>query len=173
MIYFDEVSDRVKSVQESLCKLNYPVFPIDIKILKIKNKGVAGYALPRFNLIEISEYYLAENFDETIKTTVAHEVVHLYVRKYHRFAKQNHGPEFRSIMRLLGLEGRTYHKMELKSINIPKRTKTRFIYITEKTKTEIKVTASQHKKIDLDITGKRYTWKGEYLQFTGKILQFT
>lgn len=74
--------------------------------------GTAGLAYIRENLIKLDEDYFRENQDKIIFDTIPHEIAHFIVHTYYKNAKQNHGPEFRSVMRSIGLSGSTYHTME-------------------------------------------------------------
>jgi len=77
----------------------------------LKSNNVAGLACYSFNQIKINPYYLINHTDEVIFRTVPHEVVHLAVPKLFPFHKQSHGPEFKSIMRNLGLPATRCHTM--------------------------------------------------------------
>lgn len=161
------VNHRVAEIQNMLAKVGYP--PINIVSLVSELKpGCAGLAYPLLNRIEISKHFLAEHKEETLRQTVAHEVCHLYVATYKPFAKQAHGPEFRSMMQSIGLNGKTYHSMKLENGPVKRRNnKTRFVYVTVNTKKEILLSPSQHAKA---LNGMIFTMKatGEKLVYSNQ-----
>lgn len=159
------INNRVAEVQGQLERLGYPKINVNAKIATLK-PGVAGLAQRYGNTITISKEYLKENFDEVIHRTVAHEVCHLYVMAYKPMAKQAHGPEFRGFMALLGVDGSTHHNMERPDgMKRQTRTKTRFVYITERSKREVMLTSIQHKKAS---SGIKFLYKGESISFAKK-----
>jgi len=89
----------------------YVIGPPRVVIEKLKG-GAAGVAHIRDNLIKIDEDYFRENQNNIIFDTIPHEIAHFIVHAYYKNAKQNHGPEFRSVMQSIGLSGSTYHTME-------------------------------------------------------------
>lgn len=163
-----KILDRVVDVQDKLLKIGYPRINIDITITKLK-PGLAGVAYSRINKIKISQDYLREFPEQIIERTVAHEVAHLYVAKYIPSAKQAHGPQFKRILRYLGVSDSTYHSMKL--VNGPvkiTRIKKRYVYITEHSKREINLTTQQHNKVEL---GRLFFYENERLTFTNKTLE--
>lgn len=161
-----EINKKVDEVQNKLAFYGLPKIQLTIEIADIGDRA-AGQAFIGKNNIKISSKYLKEFPDHVMNVTVAHEVVHLYVFKYFPRAKQAHGPEFRRVMRLLGLAGDTYHKMKLSDAKPrQKRTKVRFLYVTEKTNQVVGLTPGQHKKVIAGIGEFRY--KGEKLKFTNE-----
>jgi predicted SprT family Zn-dependent metalloprotease len=167
LIYLQVIS-KVAETQSKLEKMGFARFPIDTEIKKL-GRGKAGTAHLRTNKISISQDYLKEFPERILNITVPHEVVHHYVAKYYPRAKQYHGREFKGIMRALGLAGDTYHSMILE--NAPPRqvrTKKRFIYVTERTGVELKLTSQQHNKIK---AGRTLTYKGEKLVDTKIVLE--
>lgn len=158
---------KMVEVQNKLEKFGYAKLPLRITVVKLR-RGAAGTAYSHLNLIGISPDYLREHPDHVFNVTVAHEVCHHYVWKYKPHAKQNHGPEFRSLMRLLGLNGDTYHKLSLE--NAPKRPgrkKIRFVYETMVTGQKVKLTKNQHQK--MVASNGAYSYRGEKLRYTNII----
>lgn len=164
-----EFLNKIQETQNKLAKAGFPAMSINSKITKL-SPGYAGMAYPIVNAVYISPDYLKEYPEQVLNVTVPHEVCHLYVDKYFPKAKQSHGPEFRFLMSLLGLPGKTYHSMKLSQTQEGRRMKTRYIYISQKTKKEIQLTSHQHSKIQGQ--PNRYSWKGELLVWSGKKVQF-
>lgn len=166
------IQTRIDDCREILEENGLPMIPIAFVIETIDKKNVAGRAhYP--SLITISKEYLEqpENTTEVIKQTVAHEIAHLYVYRYYRYSKQAHGPEFRKVMQMLGLQGRTYHNMKMKGSEIKQKQIKRYIYLTEITKREIGLTSGQHKRQCecLHSVGEsRYSSKGEKLTYASR-----
>ena len=165
MTTIQTIQKKVAEVQEKFAKAGYPSFPIYSEITKL-GRGIAGQARYSMNGIFISEAYIKEFPDEVLNVTVPHEVCHLYVNRYMRYAKQAHGPEFRDLMRFLGLPGKTHHNMKLVNGPVRKtRAKYRYIYKTvDGVYDNLKLTSQQHNKIQrgivLSYRGKMLTWTG-------------
>jgi len=161
----ESVRVKVQEVQDKLASYGYPKIDIHLNVMRI-SPGCAGTAIMSRNEVQVSVDYLREFPEDVLNVTVPHEVCHLYVRKYKPRAKQYHGPEFRYMMNLLGLEGKTYHKMMLE--NGPqriKRTKVRFIYKTVQSNIEVPLTKQQHEKA---LSGAMFRYKNERIVFTNK-----
>lgn len=160
-----EIKAKVAEVQDKLEKKGFPRISVDIEIGKL-GRGVAGTAYIKAGKIVISADYLREFPDRIVDVTVPHEICHLYVSKYHPKAKQHHGPEFKQIMRSIGLAGDTYHKMKLENGPVKqRRLKTRYIYTTGITGKEVKLTSQQHQKA---LNGATWSCKGEPLKYANK-----
>lgn len=162
-----KINKKIAEVQEKFSKIGLKTFPIIFDIMKLKT-GCSGRAALRTNSIQISSDYLKEFPEEVLSVTVPHEICHLYVNRYFPMAKQHHGPEFRQLMNLIGLPGKTYHNMQLKSGTSPRKTKTRYIYLSTSGK-KYELTSGQHKKA---ISFPSCTIKGESIKFTGTIKTF-
>lgn len=183
---YHTVSEKIAETQNKLAEIGFPRIEIDLSIERLKpgfagiaycasegfmnadecskKAGIKYYTEPT---IKISCDYLAECEEEVLNRTVPHEVCHVYVHKYFTRAKQAHGPEFRRLMKALGLDGSTYHKMKLE--NGPQRKKNkklRFVYVRPSTGEKIHVTKKDHEKSQ----SGRYTFsvKGEVIKFTGE-----
>ena len=183
--FYHAVSEKITETQNKLEKLGFPKIDIDFSVERLK-PGMAGIAYCSSSgymyadessarkgkierdkpFIKISKDYLKEHEEIVLSRTVPHEVCHVYVHKYFPRAKQSHGPEFRRLMNALGLEGNTYHKMQLE--NGPKRRKNRklrFVYVLPSTGEQFNLCKSDHEKIQ---SGRFvYSSKGECIQFTG------
>lgn len=159
-----KVQNRVTEVQKQLAARGYPLVEIHASVKTLK-AGRAGEALPHACAIAISEHYLNEHESQVLYRTVAHEVCHVYVRKYFPRAKQAHGPEFRYLMNSIGVDGSTCHSMQLSTgPAIKRKTKTRYMYVTVNTGKSVVLTTQQHKKA---LAGVQFTCKGEPIKFTG------
>lgn len=98
-------------------KQNYPALPPEHPKVTCYSKAVriAGFAY--YNLNKGVEFNLAffcsldnkADFDEVI----AHELAHIIQYRIYPKAKQAHGPEFRTIMQLIGFSGKTYHNFSV------------------------------------------------------------
>lgn len=88
-----------------------------IPVVKFTQKGrVAGRCWYGAQLLEFNEILAREN-SSLFQETVIHEVAHLFTFFLYPNAKQNHGPEFRSVCRALGGTGRTYHNYDISSVS--------------------------------------------------------
>jgi predicted SprT family Zn-dependent metalloprotease len=76
--------------------------------LKIVSEQVAWLELGICN-IELGEDFLEDYGQEFIDNTVVHEAAHAIVRLVYPNAKQDHGPEFRAVMRGFGASTETKH----------------------------------------------------------------
>lgn len=85
-----------------------PKLSFDLNSLRI-----AGQASYRSNHIKINPQYLIQHPDEMVNRTVGHECGHLITHIVFPTAKQAHGPEFRHVMRSLGLPESRCHSMTL------------------------------------------------------------
>ena len=161
----EQVLAKAEEVQSKLEKFGYAKIPLKFEITKLKT-GAAGQAVISTKLVKISKDYLREFPDHIFNITIAHEICHHYVIHYKPYAKQNHGPEFRRFMQLLGLRGDTYHKVGLPANQTRnKRKKIRFIYETAITKKVVKLTKTQHENSSL------YTCRGERLVYKNQVVE--
>jgi len=160
-----EIMQKVEEVQDKLEKIGFPKLSVNVEVGKL-GRGIAGSAFYKTKLIVISSDYLKEYPERIIDITVPHEIAHLYTIEYYPRAKQAHGPEWRRICRYLGINGDTYHKMKLENgPTIKRREKVRFIYVTEVTKKEIKLTKGQHEKVQ---GGGKFSCDGEPIKYINK-----
>lgn len=65
-------------------------------------KQVAGLAYCTSIKIELNADLFLENLESFFVSTIPHEVAHIIATKVFPDAKQNHGPEWKSVMRSLG-----------------------------------------------------------------------
>ena len=162
------INAKVVEVQAKLAKAGYPKIPIEVLVRDLGPR-IAGRALYNNRTIIISEAYFKQFPDTMLNETVPHEVCHQYVAIYFPYAKQAHGPEFRALMRTLGLQGSTYHNMQLKGVKIRRNAVKRYVYLSEITKAQVLLTSQQHTK--QQATGAFRTRKGnERLVYAGKVI---
>ena len=78
----------------------------------VTNKSpIAGYAYRWEKRVEFNLRFAEE---QDFETTIMHELAHIVQYKVYPFAKQSHGPEFKSIMKTMGFSDRTYHSYNVK-----------------------------------------------------------
>lgn len=76
---------------------------------------VAGLAYRQVNRLDFNPILLAENGDNFINRTVPHECAHAFAFVLYPMAKRYHGPEWKYIMRALGLEPSTCHSFSIEN----------------------------------------------------------
>ena len=78
----------------------------------VTNKSpIAGYAYRWEKRVEFNLRFAEE---QDFETTIMHELAHIVQYEVYPFAKQAHGPEFKSIMKTMGFSDRTYHSYNVK-----------------------------------------------------------
>lgn len=182
------ILDRAEEIKEKLKGFGFAEIDIDFRIEVLK-RGFAGVAYtgesgymyvderrPRLGtayrerpVVKISPDYLKEYREEILHRTVPHEICHCYVHHYYPRAKQAHGPEFRRMMRLLGLDGSTYHSMKLE--NGPKKrvyTKKRYGYKNPVSGEMYWITKAKHEKVMKGLA-TLYAKGGVAVVFTGEV----
>lgn len=88
-----------------------------VPVVKFCQKGrYAGRCWPQLQMLEFNEVLARQNSD-TFMETIIHEVAHLFTNFLHPYAKQAHGPEFRSVCQAMGGTGRTYHNYDISSVS--------------------------------------------------------
>jgi len=91
------------------------VFELPKLSFELNSSHVAGQALLRSWKIKINPEFLEQYPDKIISRTVPHEVAHLVAYKVYPYAKQHHGPEWKSVAVKLGTEPTRCHSMHLPS----------------------------------------------------------
>lgn len=79
-----------------------------IKLIDDDSKRWAGQATYNKNILEFNLAYHRRDQYYFMTEIIGHEVAHLCVAILYPDAKQHHGPEFRKIMKMMGLLGKTY-----------------------------------------------------------------
>jgi SprT protein len=112
---------------EMLARINATVYQCFVKVLgeekakkhivqvRFRNdmRRVAGLAYMNKNLIELN-FQLFDKYTEAFfNRTIPHEAAHLITRILFPKAKQAHGPEWRHVMNILGVDSSTYHKYDI------------------------------------------------------------
>ena len=73
--------------------------------------NIAGFAYRWEKKVEFNLRFAEE---QDFETTIMHELAHIVQYLVYPFAKQAHGPEFKSIMKTMGFSDRTYHSYNVK-----------------------------------------------------------
>lgn len=106
-----------------------------------KSAGRANYTKYR---VTINPAYLKDYTEDMVNNTAPHEVAHLITRIVYPNAKQHHGPEWKYVMRQLGVRPDPYHNYD---ITLSKKTRKRKVYLYECKCHVHKVTSTIHQKI--------------------------
>lgn len=91
------------------------LFNLDLSDLKITVdekplKKAAAFYRPKTKTVHMNKIMLSTFSDESIRTTVIHEIAHHIQQLVYPKAKQSHGPEFKRIDLVLGGDGSIYVK---------------------------------------------------------------
>ena len=110
-----ELHSRVQGRIAGLRELVEKRYGVDIPCsVKYDLKGyTAGRAYPSQNVIRLNGHHLVNNVDDFIHNTVGHEYAHIVQYKLYPRCKP-HGWEWRSVMRVFGLEPTRCHTYESK-----------------------------------------------------------
>lgn len=101
----------------------WPSLNLVISEVSFFSKGsVAGLAHYEAAKLEFNEVLAREN-SESFVNTVIHEISHLVVYRLCPNFKQHHGPEFKSVCRSLGGDGKTGHQYDVASVKTYKMVK--------------------------------------------------
>ena len=122
----------------------------------------AGQAWYSKWLIKINMVLLTENFDDMIQNTIGHEVAHLIARSISNYRIKPHGHEWKSVMRLLGLNPTRCHNYNTDNSKV--RTVKRIPYVCETCGMDYNLTKIRHNKI---LKGVKY----RCCKCRGKIIQ--
>lgn len=164
----DDVSFRVVE----LCELADKIFGTKLfgnVSVGFFSKGTAAGLAYTNGRVEFNEV-LMERHPEEFDTTIIHEVAHIVTFKVFPNAKQNHGPEFKRVMRMLGADNPTrchsYDVSGLKRYNTVKR----FEYVCEAGCVH-SLTIHRHKTIESGKVRCRCAKHGTYIKFTGVVAE--
>lgn len=119
--------ESIRIIRESIEKMSQK-FGVDIPMpsVEFNLKGtVAGRATYVPSSIRLNMLLLEQNGDKFLKRTPAHEAAHIVVRKVFGRRKP-HGPEWKRVMRLLGVESTRCHDYD--TDNCGKRKTRKFLY---------------------------------------------
>jgi SprT protein len=165
----DDILEFVYRMWDSI-KMTYnlkdPTYP---KVEWFQKSQVAGKAwYDCGNYVSFNEILALEN-GSVFKNTIAHELAHLVTFQIYPDRKQNHGPEFRSVMQTLGYSPSTYHTYDISSV-ASKRIKIRYEYVCRECGKHMEVATPTHTKIS---SKGGYVCKcGGHISFTGKKREF-
>ena len=76
----------------------------------------AGKAYHWENRIKLNRFLLNQNPEEMINQTLPHEIAHVIAHIQYPFCKRGHGPEWRSVMRMFGLEPDRCHEFNTSNV---------------------------------------------------------
>ena len=138
------------------------------EFMDTRSKRLAGVAYCRNKKIGINPHYYVDQGFEVMKEVLIHELAHVIQFVLYPKAKQAHGPEWKGIMRTLGVEPNTYHSMTRPAV--PKKTqaakpkrknlKTRYVYrLGDGPEGVVYLTKRQHE--DVQLYGS--AWAGDEL----------
>lgn len=91
---------------------------VSFELDSIRTAGKASYAS---HTIFINPLFLTQHPEEVIEKTVGHECAHLINKIVFPNARQHHGPEWKYVMRSLGLPESRCHSMELEGVKKMKK----------------------------------------------------
>ena len=114
-----KVEDKVKESVD-LIELQVDVVMPEIQIrydLRGKNGGQAGLEGGIY-FIRINPYLLLDHEEEYLAQTVPHEVAHIGCFKRFPGQKIGHGPEWQTMMRLLGLDPKRCHRYDTSNAQV-------------------------------------------------------
>lgn len=83
---------------------------------------VAGRAHYRNWWIKLNPGLFIRNEEQILGRTLGHELAHLVTHMVYPDHKQHHGPEFKTVCRVLGVSERTYHNMDVSETRVRKVT---------------------------------------------------
>jgi SprT protein len=113
----DEIIKRVEDKMLETYILAQKVYGRNFDLAKlsfdIDSKRIAGLAFYYQNLIKINPKFLIEFPDQVVNRTVGHEIAHLLTHQLYPYAKQSHGPEWKSVARNLNVPDTRCHSMTL------------------------------------------------------------
>jgi SprT protein len=165
----DDITSEVAILWEDMCRVYNIKNKSQPSVEFFSKSSVAGKAFYQEHKLQFNEILAIENGREFM-TTVAHEIAHLITHQAYPNAKQHHGPEFRSVMKTIGYDPRTYHTYNVDSVTT-KRVKTRYIYVCNSCSKEHKVAKPTHTK--MQVPGVFYKCKcGGVVHFTNREEKF-
>jgi SprT protein len=124
---------------------------IDVPTISFDLTGtVAGYAYWRQNHIRLNHTLLAENIEKFESDILPHELCHLLVRNLYGKTPSSHGPEWKEVMRQLGVAPERLHSLNVAN----SRTTTKVFGYACRCNANNWLTNRQHKKAQ---SGLAYT----------------
>lgn len=126
-----EMHNRVvATIQSCIKKILGQSYELDVPVTYRRDmKAVAGCAYVKSKRIELNEVLFLENVEQFFSRTIPHEVAHVITRIIYPHAKQAHGPEWRNVMSMLGVDDNTRcHSYDVSSVVKP-RLSEKFTYV--------------------------------------------
>lgn len=135
----------------------------DLPIIEFKDMGrIAGKAIYKENKIIFSPTLFAENVIQFLGRTVPHEIAHLITHFIHPNARQHHGPEWRSVMQILGVQDiKRCHSYDTSSVG---QNRIKYLYSCQCQK-RFEFGSAKHKRFQKGI--KYWCLTCKTLHFTG------
>ena len=135
-----------KLVQSCIKKILGQSYELDVPVTFRRDmKRIAGLAYSRSKRIELNEQLFLENTEQFFSRTIPHEAAHLITHIIYPKAKQSHGPEWRSVMNLLGVEDiKRCHSYDVSSV--VQRVTQKFTYVCACDR-KLSLTKIMHNKI--------------------------
>lgn len=158
------ITSHAEKTIAKLESMGFPRLDISYTVEKLPAK-TAGQAHLYSKIVKINTLYLKEHKESILCDTLPHEICHIYQAHYFPNAKQSHGPEWKRLMKAVGLQANTYHNMSIPEIAQSKRKKVRYVYVTQSGKEGL-LTRQQH--TDVQSGYKRFSVRGEVLEWTGQ-----
>lgn len=112
---------------------------------ELKSNRIAGSYSFSSTLVKINPFFLTEHPDYILNQTVPHEVAHHITRKiYGRVSA--HGPEWKHVMRVLGLAPNRCHSLKLNNPPRKAKVRRRYSYECPSCNQEYRLTTVAHKR---------------------------
>ena len=83
----------------------------------------AGTANYRNSHISLNSVLLNENIEHFIHQTVGHELAHLIAHHVYPYLRKAHGPEWKQVMRFIGLSADRCHEYNVENATVKQKTK--------------------------------------------------
>jgi predicted SprT family Zn-dependent metalloprotease len=116
----------------------------ELKLEECSIRSRAGEA--NLNFVRLSPFFLIQNTEEMLNQTIPHEIAHsIQVWKYPH-AKQWHGPEWKGIMRAMGLQPTRCHSFDV-SNNLKRHVPRGYMYFCPDCNQKFNLTIILHNKI--------------------------
>jgi SprT protein len=107
-------------------------------------RGIAGTALYDGNVLTFDPFFINQDVERYLSSTVPHEVMHLACNILYPRAKQDHGPEWKGLMKRIGADPKRCHTYSIEGA--PKMHARNYIY-TCACEREIPLTKRMHTSI--------------------------
>ena len=112
-----QITNRIQNIVNDCFMRGLGFVPAHRIVYRTIGRGTAGLAVYHNNTLIFDPFFIENNLESYLARTVPHEVAHLICKLRYPNAKQGHGPEWRSIMNLLGAEETRCHSYSI--VNAP------------------------------------------------------